>query len=233
MGALVLAACAPLSLETQPGAAATKPAASTATPDFGSYFTDLPPDKQTAEVGVALTNDAIIKITTPNTPRGIPPTYTAAPFETGIFPDSYGPLIPTFAVSSHWQGIVQGEEVVVYAGARKDPSLATPITDIGMVYVAVRSVTFAARNDMEYLAPGKTGALTIVAESKLRLTLEGSQGAKVFFDIPTRQFVDALDAKISAPTATPLSSPASDNQPPQGYPPIDAATPDPSKTSAP
>lgn len=231
--ALLVASCAPLPLAAPPGTTEAKPSDATATPGLGAAFTDLPPDKQTAEVAVALTNQAVISKTTPEKPIGIPPTYTAEPFQTGIFPDPYGPLLPTFAVSSRWQGIIQGEEVYVYAGARKDPSLATPLTSTGMIYIIVRSLKFSARNEKEYVTPGETGVLTIVEEKDFRLTLMSEKGSKLFFDIPSRQIVDTVDAKVSAATATPLTADSAVSTPPQGYPALDQATPEPNSTAVP
>ncbi len=72
-----------------------------ATQEFASEYSDLPPEKQTAEVAVALTNQALIAETTPDSPPVLA-TYIPAPFQSGIFPNSTGPMVPTFASSSEW-----------------------------------------------------------------------------------------------------------------------------------
>lgn len=203
LATLVTTSCTPLPSPIPDAAMPIGYPAENATQEFLLFLTGLPPEKQTAEVAVALTNQALVAETTPASPP-ILATYTAAPFQSGIFPNSTGPIVPTFASSSQWQGMIQGEEVVVYAGAKKDPTLATPILPIGAVYVVVRAVTLQLRNEAEYDAPNETGALTVVAEDNLRLTLRGDRGVTLYFDIPSRQFIDSLDSEAPGPTATPL-----------------------------
>ncbi len=113
--------------------------------------------------------------------------------------------------------MIQDEEVIVYAGAKKDPTLATPILPIGAVYVVVRSVALQLRHEAEYDAPWETGALTVIAEENLRLTLSGDRGVIVYFDIPSREFVDSLDYDVPGPTVTPLMA-ANSNSVATGYP---------------
>ena len=216
LATLVTTSCTPLPSPIPDAAMPIGYPAENATQEFLLFLTGLPPEKQTAEVAVALTNQALVAETTPASPP-ILATYTAAPFQSGIFPNSTGPMVPTFASSSQWQGMIQGEDVVVYAGAKKDPTLATPILPIGAVYVVVRSVALQLRHEAEYDAPGETGALTVIAEDHLRLTLSGDRGVIVFFDVPSRKFVDTLDSVAPGPTVTPLM-PVSSDTVPTGYP---------------
>ena len=152
--ALLIAACEPAAVATQPGPTeltATAPIETlepSVTPFLADRVTSMSPPQQTFEVAFVLTNQALQRTITPSPPpSGPPPSYTPEPFVSGIFSDTYGPLVPSFIPSSHWQGIVNGERTTVYAGALKNDSVDNPISDQGLVYVVVYSADFATRKE--------------------------------------------------------------------------------------
>ena len=155
-------------------------------------------------VGTSEENPLATDITPMAPPSGPPPTYTQEHFVTGIFSDTYGPLVKSFVPSSHWQGIHNGQRTFVYAGARAHDSISDPISDQGIVYLVVHSADFYTRTEAEFVAPGLTGLLTVVAEVGLRLTLIAESGDTLYFDIPSQTFVNNLSATTNAPTVTPL-----------------------------
>jgi hypothetical protein len=194
LGAMALYACQPLGVP-----------AGSRTPYKGGVFTDLPPDYQTAEVSADMTFEAIESTISPVAPpTGSPPTWTPLPFETGIFADTYGPLLRFFAASNHWQGVVNGQRTVVWAGARTGETFATPTTDEGMVILQTLSADFTNSSWETYSAPGNVGLLTVTAETNLRLTLNAANESTLYFDLVTRQFVSSLSEPISVATITPL-----------------------------
>lgn len=218
-----LTACIPLALSPQSpivNTLETPIIGETATPYGGDIFTDLPPEKQTAEVSLLMTRQALIDTITPELPTpGVPPTLTPAPIVTGIFPDSTGPRIPDFFAINHWQNIVNGERVLVYAGARVDMALATPITNKGLLLVIVDAIDYSNRSIVEYETEGELGPLMITVADGYRLTITNENGVMLYFDVPTRQFVDSLTATVTAPTVTPLPLATPTVQPlPSGYP---------------
>lgn len=194
-----------------------------ATPGGDLEFpTDYPPEKQTYEVAVLRTQQALMLTITPEPPpTGRPPTNTPSPFIPGIYDTSIAPFgVPqAYAMANRWQDIVNGERTIAYAGARKDTSGATPIITQGLIVVAVYSTDLINRSIMEYEAPGETGILRITSVDGYRLTLSTQIGATLYFDVPTRQFVDSLTATITAPTTTPMPTSILTAVPPTGYPP--------------
>jgi hypothetical protein len=230
--ALLMAACEPANLGTQLGPTEITPTVpiKTLEPTVTAFLADrvtaMSPPQQTFEVALVLTNLAIQQTITPEPPpSGPPPTYTPEPFVSGIFPDTYGPLVPTFIPSSHWQGVVNGEQTTVYAGALKSDAVDNPISDQGVVYVVVYSADLSTRQEKQYDAPGSTGLLTVTAESHFRLTLSVAGGVMSYFDIPSRSFVSSLTATVQAQTVTPIppALPSSTPMPTGGYP-IQSAT---------
>ena len=140
---------------------------------------------------------------TPASPTGSPPTWTPLPFETGIFADTYGPLLRFFAASNHWQGVVNGQRTVVWAGARTGETFATSTTDEGLLILQTLSADFTNSSWGTYSAPGNVGLLTVTAETNLRLTLNAANESTLYFDLVTRQFVSSLSEPISVATITP------------------------------
>lgn len=189
--------------------------------DF-EFPTDYPPEKQTYEVAVMQTQQALVLTITPEPPpSGRPPTNTPSPFMPGIYDTSVAPFgVPrAYAMANRWQDIVNGERTIAYAGARKDTSGAAPIVNTGLIVVVVYSSDLTNRSIVEYEAPGETGILRITSVEGYRLSLTAQNGATLYFDVPTRQFVDALAVTASAPTVTPMPTSVLTSAPPTGYPP--------------
>jgi hypothetical protein len=96
-----------------------------------------------------------------------------------------------------------------------------PITQ-GIVAIEVYSTDLSHYLVTEYKAPGETGILRIIEVTGYRLTLVGQNGETLYFDVPTRQFVEGLEVTLTAPTAThlPPVTPTPTWSLPTGYPPI-------------
>jgi len=97
-------------------------------------------------------------------------------------------------IQNLWRNVVNenGDWMSVYAG-----SMYTEPTQ-GLVIVSGQAP------DQTYLTPTKAGALRIVAEQNLRLTLVSTDGTTFYFDILGQRFVDSLTEL--APTVTPYLS---------------------------
>ena len=178
-------------------------------------------DRLTAEAGPVETQLAESKfITASPPPTGRPPTNTPAPFPTGIL-DVSDPPFPhdSYVISTKWLNIVNGERTIVFSGARRDSSGATPVIGRGLIVVQVYSSDLSQKDSVEYEAAGATGVLTIVAATDYRLTLTGAHGTTLFFDVPSRQFIESPIVTVTAPTVTslPLAAPTSTPLP-TGYP---------------
>ncbi len=165
-------------------------------------------------------------------PSPTPVTYTPRQsFETGIFDNQAAPLSPMgYAMWNYWQDIVNGEKVQIFAGARRDNPGLTSETSQGIVFVAASSLNEINHNYQLFEAPiHDTGILRITTVTGYRLTLEAESGAVLYFDVPTRRFVDSLSATVNAPTVTPLP-PVTTTPTEQELPPIcrtDAPYPEP------
>lgn len=195
--------------------------------------TDYPPAKKTFEFAIYQTRQAAVLTSPPgstNTPGpspSRPPTYTPQPIETGIFADGDIPLpVAEFTISGGWQDIVDHQLIRIYAGAKRDHPGETMDASTGVLVAFIDSLEGPAYTIETYEAPiSNTGVLTITAvTSEYRLTLQAQSGAVLFFDVPTREFVDSLIATITAPTATrlptytPTLSPPASSLPPTAYP---------------
>lgn len=119
----------------------------------------------------------------PLTPRGPGPAVPSdADWPQGIFDDGEFPS-PDYRFVNRWTGTVGDRHVTVYAGAyAADPSR-------GLVLVMAVSRDLKAVEAREYPAPGG-GALRIVAEGDLRLSLVSVNGARLEFDVLSRRFFD-------------------------------------------
>jgi len=97
-------------------------------------------------------------------------------------------------IQNMWRGALNatGDWANVYAG-----SMYTDPTQ-GLVLVMADGPV------QTYLTPVRTGALRIVAEQNLRLTLVSTDGTTFYFDILGQRFVDSLTEL--APTVTPYHS---------------------------
>jgi hypothetical protein len=177
-------------------------------PTWSLYPQDYFPEKQASEVGQELTRIATQTFQPPwATPgRYTPlPARTPEPFVTGIFGGGQiAPVSPPYGMSNLWAGIVNGEETLVIAGIRHFPEEAQE-TSQGVVMVEVHSIDHTNGDFAIYDAPiADTGLLKITVVEGYRLTIQAESGAVLYFDVPTRRFVDSLAATVSAPTVTPL-----------------------------
>ena len=177
-----------------------------------TYPLDYPPDKQTLEVARELTYVARILTSPPNntvTPGPsvtVPPTETRPPLVPGIYNYQAAPVSTMdYAMSNWWINIVNGEETTVFVGARRDNPGVTQDASQGVVLVRVYSRDGKNYSLKFYNAPlENTGLLTITAEAGYRLTIQTESGVVLYFDVPTRQFVDSLAAAVTVTTVTPL-----------------------------
>lgn len=189
----------------------TQPVPATPSPflEESPFPTGDPPAWQTYDAGIEQTNTYFETLhpetNTPGPRPTRPATLTPQPFIPGIY--EVQPPIPAMEASmtNMWQGIVNEERVWVYAGAVKDHPGMGPEASQGVVFVETASTDFHNYDRQYHIAPiTDTGVLTIIAETGYRLTLQAERGQVLYFDVPTRQFVDSLESTIDAPTATPL-----------------------------
>ncbi len=108
------------------------------------------------------------------------------------------PISPDeFTPTNQWQGEWAGQWLRVFAGVHADN------TSQGVIWVvADNSADFGS-----YDAPSRGGALTITAANGLVLTLKDESGAKLYFDVASRQYLSSLSATaatlVPRPTFTP------------------------------
>lgn len=117
-----------------------------------------------------------------------PPKHGATPIKTApIPPDANWPsgIIETaqiplsgaqYAINNHWQGLVNGEHVAVFAGSLSDDPHQ------GVVVLMTISVDLQHTSSQVYLTPLKVGSLSVVATVGTRLTLRSPTGAAFAFD---------------------------------------------------
>lgn len=180
-----------------------------------AYPTDYPPAKASLEAQIEQTrNAALVGTLPPTNAKELPPTPpgTESPWPTGIIEDGESPFSASFVFRNRWQEILDGQHVIVYAGSVKSDSSQ------GVILVWEVSPDFSNSVDNVYPSPVTDGPLQIVAVDNLRLVLETQNGLTLYFDVPSRQFVDSLTA-TPPPTITHLPSP-SPLPPPTAYPVI-------------
>jgi hypothetical protein len=136
--------------------------------------------------------------------------YTPPPFTTGIFEGQTGEIHAFEAkIENHWKGIVNGDRVIVFAGAWvKDPSQG---------FIAVRN--WSQRSGQPsggyFISPTKAGGLRIVGAKGSRLVIQQANDTKLlFFDVPALTYVNSLDEVVTPrapteviPTAQPIITP--------------------------
>lgn len=217
LGFTLVAGCQPIALTG--GAPTTSTAIVTSTAQATVSFEET---QQTAEASIIQTQLALVETITPIAPpTGIPATSTRAPFVPGIYEISYAPFgVPQAQViTSQWRDIVNGQRTYVYAGARKDLSGATPDTSKGLIGLVVYSADLSNSVVAEYEAPGTPGILTITGVNNYTLMLSATDGSTLYFDVPSREFLDSPAETPTAPTATPIAPISPTPAPPTGYPP--------------
>jgi hypothetical protein len=165
--------------------------------------------EQTSYAMFTLTQEAYLT-SPPSTrtpgPSPTPPTYTPKPFVAGISDSQAAPLTQVYTIENWWQDIVNGEKVRVFAGGKRD-NPGEPTIEVSKGILFVITVAMDESNvDYQFYEPpiSDTGLLSITAVTNYRLTIQAESGAVLYFDVPTRQFVESLTATVSAPTVTPL-----------------------------
>ena len=137
--------------------------------------------------------------------------YTPPPFTTGIFEGQPGAFFHAFEakIENHWKGIVNGEQVIVFAGARvKDPSQ-------GFIAVRSRSLRSGQPAGGYFPSPTKSGALRILDARGSGLVIQQANDTKLlYFDVPALTYVNSLDEVVTPrapteilPTAQPTTIP--------------------------
>lgn len=190
-----------------------------------AYPTDFPIDKRLLEQQIEQTRIAALAGTLPPTgaKEGPPtPIATEAPWPLGVVEDGESPFSASFVFTNRWQGVVDNQRMIAYAGYAKSDPLQ------GIILLWEGAFDPSNSVDTVYFSPAKDGALQIVAEDNLRLTLKTANDQLLYFDIPSRQFVDSLTA-TPPPTITKLPSPPP-TELPTAYPSI--ATPETAPTAS-
>jgi hypothetical protein len=114
---------------------------------------------------------------------GPPPDPVDFEFEAGVFPDADLPG-SAWELTNYWNGELDGWNVTVYAGSLvKDEN--------GMVVVKLTDpLTVGSKFEGPFVA-GIPGPLTITSVKGVALTLVGSKGDRVVFDVGLRRFSPA------------------------------------------
>jgi hypothetical protein len=179
-----------------------------------------------------------------------PPLPTMLPGPTAFLPDPLGtPLgagftthgsTPYFSQRYYLENLwfedldAGNRRLFVGVGSMGLPGASVP-TDQGVVVVAEAkwingSVVFLAGAHGEYQTASAAGSLHIVDAVGARLVLQSSNGTTFYFDVPSRRYVDSLDAAPPPtatepvdPTSIPTYAPPTPGPPATGYP--EASTP--------
>lgn len=180
--------------------------------------------RETAEAAVMETHFALITMTTVTPPPTCcPPTNTPEPFITGIFEAHVAPR----PFANLWKGIVNEQQVRVYAGGLEGTYSNTPNLTKGVLEVHVTSPGLDNFETVKYETSELTGWLEIIAEDHYVLTLVGQNGQTLYFDVLTMRFVEGLTVTVTAPTITPLPTITPTAVPPTPYPFPEGYTPPP------
>jgi hypothetical protein len=243
-GAIVLTSCLPSELAT------SSPPASTNTP-----MTTTLPDKF-----IAGTQTQQVFLLTPSPGPGTlkPPVPAILPQATTFFPDPLATPLGAGAVfigsgpfsnvayylESQWYEDVDAGNRRIFVGVGSLAVLGASVpTQQGVVVIAEAkwingSVVFLGGAKGEYLTPQATGSLHITDASGARLVLESSNGTTFYFDVPSRQYVDSLNApppptvtEPPDPTSIPTFAPPTQGPMPTAYPIPETQTAVPTPTS--
>lgn len=159
-----------------------------------------PPVKQTLEASAEQTRVAASsKPQPPPGPSPVPATISPAliprhPAGVGNIVTDFVPPFPAMShvITSMWYEDTAATRIIVYAGALRDnPGVEAPASQ-GVVIVVTQTMESAALpGGGTYLAPGKTGPLHIVDAIGGRLVLQSDNGAMLYFDVSTPQFVSS------------------------------------------
>lgn len=123
---------------------------------------------------------------------------TAPTFATGIFEGQPGAYFHAFEakIENHWRGVVDGNTVIVFAGAWAD--------DPSQGFIAVKTSPSKGQAIWGYY-PGakKSGALRIIDVKDARLILQQANDHNfLFFDVPSLSYVNSLDEVVVPITPT-------------------------------
>lgn len=122
------------------------------------------------------------------------PTWTASPRFVGLWQETVIPqdnrYTEGYILAALWVGVYEGRYFTVYSGALySDPTQ-------GMVTVRTeKPFTFN-----EILSPYKTGALKIISEKNMVLTLETEKKETLYFDVLNQRFVGSPEDVEPTPT---------------------------------
>jgi len=132
-------------------------------------------------------------------------------FQTGIFEGQAGEFKPSQAkIQNRWQGIVNGDYVIVFAGSLGNDS------EQGIVYVQRISSDKRSTTWTSYPTPEKLGPVRIVQAETFRLVLDTDGGNTLYFDVPAQRYVSSLTEIV--PTITPIPTPLPTTAPVNPYP---------------
>jgi hypothetical protein len=153
----------------------------------------LPPSKQVIEQQYNQERAAGTQNPAPPNPQVSFPTTPLVPFAMGIIDDSNAPFSPgDVSISNRWQGILNGVQTVVYAGA----DAGNP--QQGIVIVMTLPDYPAPVSGQRVLTPIQGGTVTIVAAQSPLLTLVSDSGDYVLtFNMNTRTFAPAVVVPLS------------------------------------
>jgi hypothetical protein len=175
--------------------------------EFPTLFpTNYPAPRQTYEVGVELTNNAM-DLEEPDFSGFFPPV-TETPYlmtpvgvqaGSGFLSDDFLQL-PGYIISNVWFRVREDVNISVYAGGKRDSTRGIVIV---VYYFLGNSETF----QMEFSTPLDTGGVKIVDAYNDRLMLTSTTGVTFYFDVPSATFVSSLEEVVSTATIKPSASP--------------------------
>jgi len=164
----------------------------------------MPPEKQTVMARSFPTDDPKAFVAPPGAPTPILPTLEPQPTGipsnmphrtagAGVIVENGGgaaPLNHGYYVVNGWLATTNGEKIRVFAGGVWNDPLYTERSQ-GFVSVVYQSLDYSrfTRPQVTVETPTKTGALTIVDATGMKLKLQSEQGITYFFDVNTGKFV--------------------------------------------
>ena len=132
-------------------------------------------------------------------------------FQPGIFEGQAGEFKPSQAkIQNRWQGIVNGDYVIVFAGSLGSDS------EQGIIYVQQISSNKRSTTWTSYPTPERRGSVRIVQAEIFRLVLDTGNGNTFYFDVPAQRYLSSLTEIVS--TITPISTPLPTTAPVTPYP---------------
>jgi hypothetical protein len=145
------------------------------------------------------------------------PQFTQAPtasFSTGIFEGQPGAYFHAFdaKIENHWKGIIDGNRVIVFAGAW--------VSDPSQGFIIVQTAPSTGQAVWGYYpSETKSGALRIVDAKGSRLIIQPAKDSNLlFFDVPSLFYVNSPDEIVIQITPTETSNPIQPNITPSPYP---------------